>query len=189
MLVRWLPFDEALVLSFDVAAIAFLLSCVSIWRNDDLKAIRDRGARDDGGRVLLLVVSLTVLATVLIAIGIMLTSRSTLTSFSVVLVLGTLVLAWLFANIVYAFHYAHCYYDQTENGDVEGLKFPGADKPLFADFCYVALTVGMTCQVSDVQVETRQMRRLTTVQGLQAFFFNLGVLALTVNVLSSTLNP
>lgn len=65
--------------------------------------------------------------------------------------------------------------------------FPGTREPLFDDFCYFAFVIGMTSQVSDVAIESRQMRRLATLHGLQAFFFNLGVLALTVNMLSAAI--
>jgi uncharacterized membrane protein len=45
----------------------------------------------------------------------------------------------------------------------------------------------MTCQVSDVVVTGRGMRRVVLFHGLLAFFFNLGVVALTINVLSGVL--
>lgn len=45
----------------------------------------------------------------------------------------------------------------------------------------------MTCQTSDVDVTSVAMRRVATGHGLIAFFFNLGVLALTVNVLAGLL--
>jgi uncharacterized membrane protein len=45
----------------------------------------------------------------------------------------------------------------------------------------------MTCQVSDVQVSTREMRRLTLSHGVLSFFFNTGVLALSVNILAGAL--
>ena len=45
----------------------------------------------------------------------------------------------------------------------------------------------MTCQVSDVQVTSRRMRRLTLGHGLIAFLFNTVVLALCINILASLL--
>jgi uncharacterized membrane protein len=52
---------------------------------------------------------------------------------------------------------------------------------------YYAFVVGMTCQVSDVQVTSRAMRRLTLAHGVLSFFFNTGVLALAVNILATAL--
>ena len=43
----------------------------------------------------------------------------------------------------------------------------------------------MTSQVSDVQISSRSIRRLATIHGAISFFFNLTVLALTVNMVSN----
>ncbi len=43
----------------------------------------------------------------------------------------------------------------------------------------------MTCQVSDVSIQTRGMRRLTLVHSIVSFFFNTTVIALTVNLIAS----
>ncbi|MDT8856008.1 DUF1345 domain-containing protein [Paracoccaceae bacterium Fryx2] len=179
--------EVAFVAGFDAAALAFILSCLPLWRQDRLDAILRRTARDDGGRVLLLVVAAVVLVTVLLALGRMIGARATPGPADFALVTGTLVLAWLFVNLVYAFHYAHLYYDQGDAGDTRGLAFPGKDTPLFADFCYFSFVIGMTCQVSDVTIQTTTLRRVAMLHGLFAFFFNLGVLALTINVLSGVL--
>jgi uncharacterized membrane protein len=101
----------------------------------------------------------------------------------------TLVLSWIFVHTMFAIRYAHYFYgDPDEDGQHRaGLSFPATQHPDFWDFMYYAFVVGMTCQVSDVQVESREMRRLTLVHGVLAFFFNAGVLALAVNILASVL--
>lgn len=102
---------------------------------------------------------------------------------------ATLILSWIFVHTMFAIRYAHYFYgDPDEDGQHRaGLTFPGTDRPDFWDFMYYAFVVGMTCQVSDVQVDTRQMRRLTLAHGVLTFFFNTGVLALAVNILASAL--
>lgn len=102
---------------------------------------------------------------------------------------ATLVLSWTFVHTMFAIRYAHYFYgdpdaDGTPRG---GLAFPGKGHPDFWDFMYYAFVVGMTCQVSDVQVLTKPMRRLTLAHGVLAFFFNACVLALAVNILASAL--
>jgi hypothetical protein len=47
----------------------------------------------------------------------------------------------------------------------------------------------MTAQVSDVQITSKTIRRLTTLHGAISFFFNATVLALTVNIVSSLMQP
>jgi uncharacterized membrane protein len=43
----------------------------------------------------------------------------------------------------------------------------------------------MTCQVSDVQVSSQSMRRLTLVHGLLSFLINTDILALSINLATS----
>ena len=68
-----------------------------------------------------------------------------------------------------------------------GLQFPGDDLPDYFDFFYFALVLGMTFQVSDVQITARKLRRLATAHGLLGFLFNTIILALTVNIAAGLL--
>ena len=99
--------------------------------------------------------------------------------------LATLVLAWLFANSVYALHYAHVYYfGSGEAGEPPGgIDFPGTRSPDYSDFAYFAFTLGMTFQTSDVAISEPSVRRLVLVQCLASFVFNIGVIAFTINAL------
>ena len=105
----------------------------------------------------------------------------------VLLVGGAVVLSWTLIHTVFAVHYAHAYYgDGPLPGpdDAGGLLFPGSDEdPDFWDFFYFSLVIGMTCQVSDVQITGRHMRHLASVHGALSFFFNTVILALTINFL------
>jgi uncharacterized membrane protein len=104
------------------------------------------------------------------------------------LVVATLTIAWLFGNMVCALHYAHMFYDPAPGGgDHAGLVFPGTERPDFQDFCYFASVLGMTFQVSDVQIVSSRIRRAATVHALVAFFFNIGVVALAVNVVAAAI--
>jgi uncharacterized membrane protein len=97
--------------------------------------------------------------------------------------------SWLLIHTVFAFRYAHRYYgdEKRKNPDGPGLSFPGDQDPDYFDFLYHALVIGMTSQVSDVQVISREMRRLTMVHGVLAFAFNMLVLALSINVIAGAL--
>lgn len=101
------------------------------------------------------------------------------------------VFSWTLTHSTFALHYAHHFYgDRPRPGSADdrgGLAFPGSEPPDFLDFLYFSLVVGMTCQVSDVQVTSRSMRRLTLLHGVLAFFFNTVILALAVNLLASSL--
>ena len=179
-----MPWAIAEVLAFDLAATVFLLSCVPLWHETGAEGMRSRAARDDGGRVMLLLVSCLALAAVVGALLQIAGADETLTAGLALLMVATLALAWVFGNTVYAFHYAHLYHDRGETGDIGGLRFPGEVPPVFADFLYFSFVIGMTCQVSDVDVASPMMRRTVLLHGLASFAFNLGVLAMVINVLA-----
>ncbi len=107
----------------------------------------------------------------------------------VALVAATLLLSWMLTHTLFALRYAHEYYarrsDRTEVD--KGLVFPGDEPPDYWDFFYFAVVLGMTFQVSDVQITSRNLRRLATAHGLLGFLFNTVILALSVNIGASLL--
>ncbi|WP_245912186.1 DUF1345 domain-containing protein [Brunnivagina elsteri] len=66
-----------------------------------------------------------------------------------------------------------------------GLDFPDENYPDYWDFLYFSFVIGMTSQVSDVQVKSRWMRRLTLIHGVLSFFFNTTILAMSINIIAS----
>ncbi len=188
LLALWAPFDVAFTTAFDLAALLFLLSSARHWFEGAPQTIREQAARDDGGRIALLTVTAVVVAAVMAAVGSLIRRRGQLGPELLILTVGTLVLAWAFANIVMAYHYAHRFYDRdVAGGDHGGLEFPGQSQPCFADFVNFAFVLGMTCQTADVAITNSTLRRVATVHGVLAFFFNLGILALVVNTVASSL--
>jgi len=177
--------EEAMILGFNGAALGFIATSLPLFLQDKPDAMRRRGARDDGGRVLLLLCSVVVLLAVIAALARMIQARETLAMPDLVQVVATLLLAWLFVNLIFAHHYGHLYYDQVDQGDAGGLNFPGGEEPVFVDFCYFSFCIGMTSSVSDVTVAGSRMRRITMLHALLAFLFNLGIVALVINVLSN----
>lgn len=176
--------QQGVMIGFDVASTAFLASCLALFDDTPAKMRADAKA-NDANRVLLLVLSLIISIVILVAVGLQLADRDRLGAFEITLVIATLVLVWTFANAVYTLHYAHLYYggDDAESKD-GGLYFPGGGKPDYGDFCYFAFTIGVALQTADVNITSRRFRRVVTAHCIAAFFFNLGVLALSVSVLS-----
>ncbi len=100
----------------------------------------------------------------------------------------TLLVSWLMTHTTFAFRYAHEYYDvDPGTGIVGGLEFPSEKRPDYLDFMYFSLVLGMTFQVSDVQITSRKFRRLAAVHGLLSFLYNTIILALTVNLAAGLL--
>jgi uncharacterized membrane protein len=89
----------------------------------------------------------------------------------------TIMISWTFVHMIFAQHYAHLWCVQDR-----GLDFPETEHPDFWDFLYFSFVIGMTFQVSDVQVTSQPMRRLVLTHGIVAFLFNTVILALSVNL-------
>ena len=100
---------------------------------------------------------------------------------------STLVLGWIVVQTVFTLRYAHRYFgDADDDGAIDrGIKFPGDPPKTYHDFVYVAVCVGATAQVSDVNITTARYRRLVTQHALLAFFYNTMVLALGINILAT----
>jgi uncharacterized membrane protein len=93
--------------------------------------------------------------------------------------------SWWLIHTLFALRYAHHYYARMGAGVRGGLQFPGGEAPDYLDFMYFALIIGMTSQVSDVQIASRDLRRLSLGHSLLAFAFNMLILALSINVLAA----
>jgi len=165
------------LLGFDVEAVLFLLLAVPLLSQHDPEDLRRHAAANDANRAMLLAVTAVTMAAILMAVAFEL--RSATAPAMKLAIVGTLVLAWLFSNSIYALHYAHLYYRRGSKG---GLDFSGDSDPDSGDFVYFAFTLGMTFQTSDTAVTTSAMRRAVTLHSFAAFLFNLGVVAFTINV-------
>lgn len=177
------------MLAFDIAAAVFLVSVWPLLQTPDARHMRIHAKRNDANRALLLTISVAVSLVVLVAVFSELAEKQAPQAITVTLIIATLMLAWLFSNMVYALHYAHVFYMQADSGedgrrvDRGGLQFLDTREPNYWDFIYFSFTLGMTFQTSDTALASTQMRRIVTLHCLAAFVYNLGVLAFTINVL------
>jgi uncharacterized membrane protein len=186
---NWLPQTRALA-AFDTGTAIFLvLAWLMMWQADP-ERMRNRARIEDEGRFAVLALVATAAGASLLAIGFELHAARALSgtpaALRVGLSAGTILLAWLLVHTTFALHYAHEYYGPRktarDNSGREGLVFPGEPQPDYWDFLYFSFVIGSTCQVSDVQVTSRALRRLVLAQGVLAFLFNTSVLALAINI-------
>jgi len=102
----------------------------------------------------------------------------------------SVVLSWTLIHTIFTFRYAHLYYTcrREEKGiekeDEGGLQFPNEDSPDYLDFAYFSFVIGMTFQVSDVAISSRQIRHLALFHGLISFVYNTVILALSVSIVA-----
>jgi uncharacterized membrane protein len=188
---RWIPVQTHLLVAFDAGAIVFLAAIWAMMSRATPLTIRHRARIEDEGRYFILMATLAVAGAILIAIAFELHGIKELsvaaTTVRVVIAVVTILLAWFFMNTVFAEHYAHEYYVDGPGPKPEpatGLMFPGGKTPDYWDFLYFSFVIGMTFQVSDVQIESHRLRRLALAHGIIAFFFNVVIVALTINILA-----
>jgi uncharacterized membrane protein len=98
------------------------------------------------------------------------------------LALASSAMSWLLVHTLFTLRYAELYYDRETP---DGIGFNQAALPQYTDFAYMAFSVGMTYQVSDTNITTREMRSAVLRHSLLAFVFGTGILATTINLVVS----
>jgi uncharacterized membrane protein len=170
------------LIAWDLFVVIYLAQTIRLIARWDLALARRRAAEQDDGGLALLVLTIGAAVMSLVAIVAQLGGLSSDAArgpyFALVVV--TISLSWCFVQVIFCLHYAHDYYDEDDEGG--GLQFPQDDAPEYWDFLYFSVVIGMTFQVSDVQVTGKQMRRLVMAHGLVSFVFNVAILALIVNL-------
>lgn len=103
----------------------------------------------------------------------------------ITMALATVLLSWALIHTIFALQYAYLFYCRHPAGGGNALIFPeGKGEPDYLDFAYFSFIIGMTSQVSDVQIGSKEVRRWALLHGLIAFAFNTAVLALGINIAS-----
>ena len=181
------------LLAWVVGVFVYLLLAWRLSVSFDAQRTRERAQAQDEPSIVLFLVLLLANAACVAAITVLMQQSRDLAGLNKVLHIGLSVTAlaasWLFIQAIFTFHYAHRYYyeEKRNEPDGPGLVFPGGLDPDYFDFLYYAHVVGMTSQVSDVQVTSREMRRLTLVHSVLSFGFNMLILALSINVAAGAL--
>lgn len=179
---------RAMLLGFDLGALGFIVSTLYMMGSSGPAQMRERAAANDADHHILLLIGGLVVCVVLVAVWLELTGKSGHKGLALGTAAVTLLIAWVFSNLLTMLHYAHLYYVADDGGDDSGgLEFPKEPTPDYGDFAYYSFVLGMTFQVSDVQITARPMRRLAMYHGLAAFLFNIVVVALSVSLLGGLL--
>lgn len=152
--------------------------------------IREQAKVQDPKRsIIFIIILISTFASVLAVILLIVTKKEGSSGVSwrlPIAVLGML-LSWFLIHTVFTLRYAHIYYGDHKNKPnthAGGLEFPGAEKPEYLDFAYYSFVLGMTFQVSDVQITSKRLRNLALLHGLISFSFNTIMIALTINLIA-----
>jgi uncharacterized membrane protein len=182
-----------LILAWDFGVLVFLLLCARLFLTEPAERMPANAEAQQEGEWTIFSLTLGVVIISFAAVTHEFSSLKELPApwrgLDVILVATTLLASWLMTHVIFALRYAHEYYARDEGGpEVDrGLEFPGETQPDYLDFLYFSLVLGMTFQVSDVQITSRKLRRVATLHGLISFLFNTVIVALTVNIAAGLL--
>jgi uncharacterized membrane protein len=170
--------------SWGLAALVFV---VWMWRSIwslSAQQTADRSRSEDPGRAMTDLVLLSASVVSLIAVGLVLVQANEASGLEKAVLVGlsvaSIVVSWAVVHTVFALRYAALYYA----GEPGGVDFNEDDPPDFADFAYLALTVGMTYQVSDTNLKTKEIRRAAVRHALLSFAFGTLIIATTINLVA-----
>jgi uncharacterized membrane protein len=189
LVLSWsLPALSRGIVAWDIGCVVFLALAAHMFSSERMSDMAaDAKAQEEGEWTIFALTVGATFASFAAIIGEFSASKEadpTVRNLHVALVVVTLLVSWLMTHTVFAFRYAHEYYQWDDELDAveKGLDFPGDAPPDYWDFFYFALVLGMTFQVSDVQITSRKLRRVATLHGLLGFLFNTVILALSVNI-------
>jgi uncharacterized membrane protein len=182
------------IVGWDVGIAFYLAAALLMMVRSTPDQVRRRARLQDESRWVILALTAAAACFSLAAVGPILgevkNAAPGQVPFRVALAGFTILGSWVFMHTIFALHYAHEFYGDRRGAKQQiagGLEFPSEPAPDYLDFLYFSLVVGMTCQVSDVQITSRALRRLALAHGVLSFFFNTVILALTVNIAASLL--
>jgi uncharacterized membrane protein len=177
--------------TWDIGAGLYLLLAWIMIHRSSVEHMRWRARIQDDGAAVVLVLTVVAAVASLAAIVLELSGLKgyapTGQGFHVGLVAATFAASWLLVHTAFALHYAHVYYISSGTDVGSPLEFPRQDSPVYMDFLYFAMVIGMTSQTADVAIASTRMRRLAMAHGIVGFVFNTTLLALTVNIAAGLL--
>jgi uncharacterized membrane protein len=182
------------ILTWDIGAMVALLAMLFGLRKASPDRMRAIAARQVTGKWTVLGLTVVAASAGLVAIAaevpLIKVAEALEQVARLTLVVLTIVLSWALINTMFALHYAHDYYLRASADGAKrpaqetGLVFPGSRPPAYGDFVYFLFTIGMTFQVSDVQITDLSVRQLAITHGIISFFYATGILALTINLVA-----
>ena len=188
---RFAGAPTAIIAAWDTFALVLLaLIWIAIF-SSGIDHIRYRARTQDLSRALIFIFTVAAACSSVFAVIFLLSEAKNMShlGFHATLSVVAVLASWTLVHTMFSMRYAHTYYGDGDlpNALAGGLDFPSDKAPDYLDFAYFSFVIGMTCQVSDVQITAKGLRSVALVHGILAFGFNTVILALTINTISGLL--
>jgi len=174
----------AALIGWDMLALVF---CGWVWSTIwklDAPATASHANRENPSRDLADLVLLGAAIASLIAVGVVLFgaghANGNAKYLQAALALASVFVSWTLVHTVFTLKYARLYY----SGQGEGIDFNETDPPQYSDFAYLAFTIGMTFQVSDTDIQSKQIRRTALRHAWLSFPLGAVIIATSINLVS-----
>jgi uncharacterized membrane protein len=183
-----ITWQASILVGWDVTVVCLVLWIwLVVWMMTAEEA-KAYASREDPSIRLSELIVLTSGVALLAAVGLVLirAGNATGATKAYLIALGVLsvALSWGLVQTVFTLRYARAYYLTP----VGGIDFNEGDPPTYLDFAYLALTVGMTFQVSDTNLTSKPIRRIALVHAMFSYLFGAVIVALVINVVASLLH-
>jgi uncharacterized membrane protein len=179
LLPSWFSLSTKILCIWDAGMLSFLAATWVLMMQAKSKTMRHNAQSQDEGRLVILSIVTTAACASIFAIAFILKETKGKDV--------SILVPWLLVHTIFAMHYAHEYYqDHQTQSDCKagGLDFPEDIEPDYWDFLYFSFVIGMTSQVSDIQITSRSMRRLSLLHSVLSFFFNTAIVAMSINIIA-----
>jgi uncharacterized membrane protein len=190
-----IPFNTTKILphiifAWDVFCFCLLLLSWITFYTTPVSQIREQAQRQDDSRIIIFFLVLIAACISMLAVILILTSKDKSAqdkALELPAAIACMALSWLMMHTIFTSRYAHLYYadhSMKKDSHAGGLDFPQEFHPDFVDFAYFSFTLGMTFQVSDVEISSRKIRRFALWHGILSFGYNATIIALSVNIIA-----
>ena len=184
----FMPLPASILGGWDVAVLIYLTWTWGVVLRLDPSVTARLARREDPSTAVAELVVLSAGVAMLVAVGFALVKAGQATggtkAYLVALGVLSVVLSWMVVHTIFALRYARAYYSDP----VGGISFNEDEPPNYIDFGYYAFTVGMTFQVSDTNITSKAIRRVTLHHALLSYLFGAVLLGLVINVVATLLS-
>ncbi len=177
-----------IMLAWNVFATVYLIMAWIVLSTRNTLQMQELAKKEDNSRIVVSILIITASFASMLMVTLLILSKdaTSVKSFYLPVAIGGVLLSWIMVHTVFTFHYANMYYDVDDETctNVSRLSFPNQDTPDYFDFAYFSFVIGMTFQVSDVQINSSLMRKQVLVHSVLSFALNTIVVALTINLIA-----
>ena len=180
----FLGLAAALLTGWSVVAMVSVAWILVLTWPMDADQTRDHATREDPGRSVARVIAVAGSVASLGAVAVVLvqTRNASLAQAFLLAAIAVVAVAasWALIQVDYMLRYAHLYYRDP----VGGIGFNQEEPPMYTDFAYFSVGLGMTYQVADTNVSRNEIRRVVIAQTLLAYLFGAVILATVINLVT-----